>query len=122
VHNESVADLTITDDSVTVELSGLEKVEAVHGSLTIPRSAITEAAVAPDGLAEVHGFKLTGSWIPGVIAAGIFRGSQGSTFAVCHGHKPAVVLHLTGQRNDIVVVTVDDPEEVVAALGLGRTQ
>jgi hypothetical protein len=122
VQNESVADLKITDDSVTVELSGLEKAETVHGSLTIPRSAITFAQVVPDGLAEVQGFKTAGAEIPGVIKAGIFRSGQGRTFAVCHGRKPAVVLHLTGQHYDLVVVTADNSEELVAALGTGRRQ
>jgi hypothetical protein len=111
-----VANLLITDETVTVELSGLEKVEAVHGNLTIPRSAITSAEAVPDGIEQVRGLKIAGSGVPGVIDAGIFRSSEGSTFAVCHGRKPAVVLRLTGQRHDLVVVTVDNPEEVVAAL------
>jgi hypothetical protein len=38
------------------------------------------------------------------------------TFAVCHGRRPAVVLELTGQRYDRIVVTVENPEEVVAGL------
>ena len=112
-----MAHFLITDETVTVELSGLEKIEAAHGNLTIPRGAITSAEVVPDGMEQVRGFKIAGSGIPGVIEAGIFRGSQGSTFAVCHGRKPAVVLRLTGQHHDLVVVTVDNPEEVVAALG-----
>jgi hypothetical protein len=38
------------------------------------------------------------------------------TFAVCHGRRPAVVLGLTGQRYDQIVVTVENPDEVVARL------
>ncbi|HXW44188.1 MAG TPA: hypothetical protein VEL03_05350 [Streptosporangiaceae bacterium] len=112
-----MANFLITDDTVTVELSGLEKVEAGHGNLTIPRSAITSAEVVPDGMDQVRGFKVLGTGLPGVIEAGTFRGSQGSLFAVCHGRKPAVVLRLTGQRHDVVVVTVENAEEVAAALG-----
>lgn len=38
------------------------------------------------------------------------------TFAVCHGRRPAVVVELTGQRYDRIVVTVENPDEVVARL------
>jgi hypothetical protein len=112
----TVANLLISDDTVTIELTLAEKAETLHGNLTVPRSAITDARVVPDGMAEVHGFKLAGSGIPGVIEAGTFRGAQGSTFAVCHGPNPAIVLQLTGQHYDLIVVTVDNPEDIIAAL------
>ena len=112
-----MANIVVTGDTVTIQLSAMEKIEAAHGSLTIPRSAIASAQAVPDGMAEVSGFKLAGSGIPGVIEAGTFRGPQGHILAVCHGRKPAVVLHLSGQHFDRVIVTVDNPEEIVAALG-----
>jgi hypothetical protein len=112
-----MANLLIDDDSVTVELTGMEKVEAVHGSLTVPRSAITNVRVVPDGGAEVHGFKLAGAGLSGVIKVGTWiGGGDGKVFTVCHGTKPAVVLELTGQRYDRIVVTVDDPEDAAARL------
>jgi hypothetical protein len=80
-----VANLLIADDTVTIELTMAEKAETLHGKLTVPRSAITDIRVVPDGLAEVHGFKLAGSGIPGVIEAGTFSGAQGRTFAAAAG-------------------------------------
>jgi hypothetical protein len=47
---------------------------------------------------------------------GTWRDKDRVTFAVCHGRRPAVVLELTGQRYDRIVVTVENPEEVVASL------
>jgi hypothetical protein len=52
----------------------------------------------------------------GVIMVGTWRDSERVTFAVCHGRRPAVVVELTGQRFDQIVVTVEDPDEVVARL------
>ncbi len=40
----------------------------------------------------------------------------GLPFAVCHGRRPAVILELAGQPYDRIVVTVDDPDEIVRRL------
>jgi hypothetical protein len=37
----TVANLLISDDTVTIELTLAEKAETLHGNLTVPRSAIT---------------------------------------------------------------------------------
>lgn len=113
----NVANLRIDDDTVTVELTMLEKAEGAHGNLRIPRSAIAAFWAAPDGLAEVPGLKLIGAGMSGVIKVGTFVGEGKRTFAVCHGTGPAVVLELTGQRYDRVVVTVANPQETISGLG-----
>jgi hypothetical protein len=111
-----VANLVITDDTLTVQMSRAEKAEALHRDLTMPRSAVTGVRVVADGLAEVHGLKMPGTGIPGVIMAGTWISRQGSTFAVCHGRGPAIVIELTGQHVDRIVMTVDNPEEAVTEL------
>jgi hypothetical protein len=111
-----VANLQIDDDNVTVELTMMEKAESVHGNLRIPRSAITGYWAVPNGLDEVPGFKLAGAGLPGDLKVGTWIGNGKRTFAVCHGPNPAVVLELTGERYDRVVVTVDDPQDVIAGL------
>lgn len=112
-----MADLLIDDDSVTVALSTTEKVEAIKGDITVPRSSITGARVVPDGLDEIHGRRAPGTALPGVVMVGTWRTSEAVTFAACHGRRPAVVLDLSGQAYDRLVVTVDDPEDVVKRLG-----
>ena len=111
-----MANLLIHDDTVTVELTALEKAESLHGNVTVPRSAIISASAVPDGMAEVPGLRLAGAGIPGVIKVGLWVGGGVKTFAVCHGAKPAVVLQLTGQHFDRIVATVDNPEDAVATL------
>jgi hypothetical protein len=111
-----VADVLINDDSITVRLSKLEKVEALHGDITVPRAAATRAAAVPDGMQEVHGSRLPGTGFPGVIMVGTYREHGKITFAVCHGRHPAVVIDLTGHELSRIVVTVDDPDRIVAQL------
>jgi hypothetical protein len=111
-----MANLLVTDGTVTVSLSAIEKAEALHGDVSVPRAAVVSAQVVPDGMDEVHGLRMPGTGLPGVIMVGTWRDKQRVTFAVCHGRRPAVVLDLAGQRYDRIVVTVENPEEVVASL------
>jgi hypothetical protein len=111
----AVANLLVDDSTVTVALSAAEKIEALHGDVTVPRAAVVGVRAVPDGMAEVHGFR-TGTGLPGVILVGTVRGGGGVTFAVCHGRRPAVILDLVGQPFDRIIVTVDDPDEVVNSL------
>lgn len=113
---DAMAELLVNDDVVTVLLSAVEKAEALHGDVSVPRAAVVSARIASDGVDEVHGLRLPGTGFPGVIMVGTWRDSERVTFAVCHGRRPAVVVELTGQRYDRIVVTVENPAEVVARL------
>ena len=87
-----MADLVINDSSVTVVLSAAERIESVHGDVSVPRSSVVGARQVPDGLAEVHGIRARGTTFPGVVMVGSWRESGSVTFAACHGHRPAVVV------------------------------
>jgi predicted dinucleotide-binding enzyme len=114
-----VASVRIDDQTVTVALSCSEKIEALHGDLTVPRTAVVRARAVPDGLAEVHGQHMATGW-PGVSTAGtvrdLARDFDIATFAVCHGRRPAVVLDLADQPYDRIVVTVGNPDQIVSRL------
>ncbi len=111
-----MANLIIDDHTVVVSLSALEKVEALHGDVTVPRSAVTRTRIVPNGMAEVHGVRAPGTGLPGVITVGVWRSETGTTFAACHGRGPAMVIDLVGAQFDRLVVTVGDPEHVQRSL------
>ena len=67
-----VASVQIDDRTVTVALSCPEKIEALHGDLTVPRKAVVRTRAVPDGLAEVHGQRMATGW-PGVSTASTAR-------------------------------------------------
>jgi len=119
-----VARLMIDQRRVTVRLSALEKLEALHLDVKIPRTAVMAAREVPDGLAELRGTIAdigwrgvgTGTGLPGVMMVGTIRDGYGLTFAVCRGRGPAVVLDLSGHHYDRIIVTVPDPGEIVRRL------
>lgn len=106
----------INDGTVTIQLSMAEKAESLHRDLTVPRSSISGVRVVSSAEDEVHGFKLVGSGIPGVIMVGTFRSSERSTFALCHGNGRGIVIDLTGEHYDRVVLTIDNPEQAASEL------
>jgi hypothetical protein len=111
-----MAEVLIHEGVVTVSLSAIEKAEAIHGDVSVPRAAVASARVVPDGMEEVHGLRMPGTGLPGVTMVGTWRNQGKVTFALCHGRRPAVVLELTGQRYDRIVVTVENPGEIAASL------
>jgi hypothetical protein len=110
-----MARLLIDDRAVTVSLSAMEKLEALHWNVTVPRTSVVAARGVPDGMAELRGISV-GTGLPGVMMVGTVRHSGSVTFAVCHGRRPAVVLDLAGQSYDRLVVTVDNPDDIVSRL------
>jgi hypothetical protein len=73
------------------------------------------ASADSDGIAEVHGLKWAGTELPG-IRVGSFHEDQRVTFAICHGHKPGIVIDLANSKYDRVVLAVENPEEIAARL------
>lgn len=111
-----VASVRVEGGTVTIVLSVAEKVEAIHGDIRVARSSITDVYTAVDGMGEISGLRMPGTAVPGLIDAGTFLSDGQRTFAVVHGHAPAVVLDLAGEAFDRIVVTVNDPHEVIASL------
>jgi hypothetical protein len=111
-----MANLIIDDHTVVVSLRATEKVEALHGDVAVPRSAVRRSRIVPDGMAEVHGVRAPGTALPGVVMVGVWRSETGATFAACHGRGPAIVIDLDGAPFDRLVVTVGDPEHVQRSL------
>ena len=101
-----MAHLLITDDAITIDLSRGERFEAAHGDQTFPRSAISGVRAVPDCIAEVHGLKWAGTELSG-IRVGSFHEDQRVTFAICHGHKPGIVIDLANSKYDRVVLSVE---------------
>ena len=115
-HHAGMAHLSIDDEFVTLVLSPGERVEAFHGDVKVPRSSLVGARQVPDGLNEVHGIRAPGTALPGAVMVGTWRAAGSTTFAACHGRRPAVVLDLAGQPYDRLVVTAEDPEDTLKRL------
>ena len=117
----TMARLRITEHTVTVVLSVVEKVETLHRNVTVPRWAILGARAVADGMAETRGLRGLGTEVPGVVMAGMLSHQGARTFVICHGRGPAVLIELSGQPFDRLLVTVDDPDAAVARLAPGMS-
>lgn len=100
--------------SQSICLAG-EKLEAGHRNQTFPRSAITGVRAVPDCIAEVRGMKGVGTQLPDT-RVGSWHDDGRVILAVCHGRAPGIVIDLANRKCDRVVLTVENPEEIVARL------
>jgi hypothetical protein len=113
-----VADVHLDGDDVVIELTGLEKAESLHGDVRVPRSSVRAVAAVDDPVGQVKGLKIVGARVTGHFAIGTFTGNGARTFAVVHhGVDRGVRLDLQGAAFDLVLVSCEDPDSVVASLG-----
>ena len=85
-----MAELRIDGNQLALHLSAAEKLEAVHGDLRAPLSAVRGVDVLNDAHAPVGvraGIKI-GTRIPGVIEVGIVQGAAQRLFAAVHRDTP----------------------------------
>jgi hypothetical protein len=108
-----VANLVNHDDTVTIAMSALEKAGALHRDLTFPRSAVTgrrggrQCAGRGARTQDARRFDPLGDH-------GGFLAQPGRPYA--RGPNPGMVIHLTGEHDDRVVMTVGDTQEAVTSL------
>ncbi|NUT35556.1 MAG: hypothetical protein HOV79_21090 [Hamadaea sp.] len=110
--------IRVDTDTVTVELSPMEKVGAIHGDLTVPRSSIASARAVAEPMKDTTGMRAPGYAMPGHAKLGTWRHHDGKDFIAVYADRPAVELVLTGERYERLLVAADDPDAIVADLGM----
>lgn len=102
--------LSLDARTVTVRLNPLERVLAVHGSVTLPLDTISSATSVPDGISAVRGIRAPGLGIPGWAKIGTWRRRGSRTLAVVRGRGPALHLQLSEGPISQVLVSTPDAE------------
>jgi hypothetical protein len=111
-----MADLIIQGDTLVVQMREVEKLEAVHGEVSVPLASVTSVEVLDDALGAVHGMRV-GTGIPGRMAIGTFTSRSAHQFAVVHHDtRRGVRVSLHDARFDELVIGCDDPEAVAARI------
>lgn len=108
--------ISVGPQAITVELSTAEKVGAVHGNISVPRSSIVSARVVDEPMKAVTGMRAPGYSLPGHARLGTWRHHDGKDFIAVYADRPAVELVLSDQAYERLLVAVDDPEAIVAEL------
>ena len=115
-----MARLRVEGDTLVLHLTGVEKLEGVHGDLRAPLSAVRGVEILDDAHGPVgigSGLKI-GTRLPGMIEVGTILAPQ-KLFAVVHNDTPrGLRITLEGTAYDQWIVGLVDPETVVATLGL----
>lgn len=112
-----MAQLEIRDDGVHIELSTMDKIWAVQGSLTIPLAHITGAHVENENGWAYLWRKVIGTTAPGLKMAGTFFGNDGLAFLDFGSGSNCVVLDTEHEFYKHVIVEVSgDPVALAAEL------
>ncbi|WP_276939461.1 hypothetical protein [Ferrimicrobium acidiphilum] len=113
-----MADLLVEDDQLVLRLTGAEKLEGLHGDLSVPLSSVSGIEVIDNAHAEadMHGFR-QGTRLPGIIEVGTVRGRKKKIFMAVHKNTPrGVRVSLVGCSQDEWIVGCDKPEEVSSSV------
>ncbi|HZQ29432.1 MAG TPA: hypothetical protein VFA94_17175 [Acidimicrobiales bacterium] len=110
------AEVAVEGDRLVVRLRGLNQMWALRRQVAVPRSAVRGARA--EARPPRPPFRVPGTYLPGVITAGTFRGRGRRELWAVHRAKEVLVIDLDGERApfDRLVVEVADPAAAAAAV------
>ena len=92
-----MANVTFEDGNLKIKLSLLDSILAFHGSFDIPLAHVTNAYVSDFEDLELQ-YKLEGTNLGFVKAAGVFANTDGLIFADVDGKGDCLVIETRGER------------------------
>ncbi|MFI7003007.1 hypothetical protein [Nocardia sp. NPDC050175] len=110
-----MVEIEVTGTTVTIQVVGGHQVLALREHITFDLANITEVVRAEVDLRPPW-VRAPGTFFPGVIAAGTFRGKGRKEFWDTRFDGRAVRIELDGGPFTRLVVDVDDPDLILQAL------
>lgn len=110
-----MAEVEIASDTLTLHVTGVDRILALKSSLSVPLahvSGIDQDVAEASGV--YHGLRLPGTSIPGVVTAGTYLRDGKWTFWDVHDPAKSVIIRLHDEHYSRLVVGVDDPAATVA--------
>ena len=112
-----MARVEFTSESLTVHVTGIDRIFALRSELTIPLEHVLGAAKDEDeARCWYHGVRAPGTNIPGLITAGTFHQQGERIFWDVHHPDHAVAISLCDESFGKLVVEVDDPDATILAI------
>lgn len=108
-----MARVHITTDRLIVEVQGWHRLWALRRGFEIPLTHVRGVTADPGAAGEPKGLRAPGAHIPGVLAVGTFYRHGERVFWDVRNPGRVVVIQLTGERYDRLVVEVADPRATV---------
>ena len=109
--------VSVEDGTATFEVEGFDKLWSLRSRLQIPLAHIVSAEIDPEQVGRWwHGWKLVGTDVPGLFAAGTFYYHGEIVFWDVRNPENGIVLSLDHERYRKLIVEVEDPAATVALL------
>jgi hypothetical protein len=109
--------LSIVDGNLHCEVEGMHKIWACKSSLDIPLEHIQGVEIrSAETQSWWHGWKVMGTDMPGVIAAGLFRVKGKWVFWDVTHPDNAIDISLLDETYDRLLIEVRNPEEAQALI------
>jgi len=112
-----MVDVTIEADSVVFEVEGLDKLWAFRSRLQLPLAHVSSVDHDPDAVGRWwHGFKLVGTELVGLFAAGTFYYHGELVFWDVRNPQNTIIVSLDHERYKKLIVEVADPNGTIEFL------
>lgn len=107
--------ITLTDTDLIIEPQGLDKIWSLTSNITIPWGHVRGATFDPGMKHEPKGWRGPGLRA-GQKLSGTFHAEDGRQFWNVSGFDNAVVIELTGEHFDRLVLSLDEPAQQAAQI------
>ncbi len=112
-----MVDVTIEGDRAIFAVDGLDKLWSFRSRLEIPLAHITDVEADPSQVNRWwHGFKLIGTDVPGLFAAGTFYQQGGLVFWDVRHPENTIIVSLEHEHYKKLIVEVADPVGTMSRL------
>ena len=112
-----MVDVTIQDDRARFNVEGLHKLWSFRSAIEIPLAHITSVEADPELVGRWwHGFKMIGTDVPGLFAAGTFYYHGELVFWDVRDPASTVIVSLEHERYKKLIIEVSDVAGTVARL------
>jgi len=109
--------ITVDGDQAVFEVQGFDKLWALRSRLQFPLANIVAVEVNAEHVGRWwHGFKILGTYVPGILGAGTFYYHGDIVFWDVHDPANAIILTLDHERYKKLIVEVEDPADEIARL------
>jgi len=111
-----MARIRVTDDLLSVELQGLHQLWAFKRRIRVPLNHVRGATADPGIVHEPKGLRAPGLHVPGVAVIGTFHRDNEKHFWDVRSGAHTVVIELTEEKYDRLIIDVQDPRATVDAI------
>ena len=108
------AEISIVDDALIVDIRGADRLWALKSRLEIQLGHVAGAGSAETEARQwLHGARLGGTHVPGVLSAGRFYSHGRWVFWDVHHPAKAIGIDLRDEHYSKLVVEADDPDDQI---------